>query len=106
MGGRPSFGVGGQRCGAYGCGCSRNYRAWSGGYALQLAEILADVVKVDVSIEMGDLVPIHVTAELNEVVAMHEAVKLTDVAGVVVAERDREVDPVQESGVRSQWSKL
>jgi hypothetical protein len=35
-----------------------------------------------------------------------EAVKLADVAPVVVAERDREVDLVQQSGVRSQWSKL
>ena len=37
---------------------------------------------------------------------VEEAVKLADVTAVVVAERDREVDPVQQSGDRSQWSKL
>jgi hypothetical protein len=38
--------------------------------ALQLAEILADVVKVDVSIDMADLVPVEVSAELNKVVTV------------------------------------
>ena len=61
---------------------------------------------MDVAVEMADLVPVEVSAELNKVVTVKEAVKLADVAPVVVAERDREVDLVQQSGVRSQWSKL
>ena len=74
--------------------------------ALQLVEILADVVEVDGAVEMTDLLPVEVSVELNKVVTVKEAVKLADVAPVVVAERDREVDLVQQSGVRSQWSKL
>ena len=74
--------------------------------ALQLVEILADVVEVDGAVEMTDLVPVEVSVELNKVVTVKEAVKLADVAPVVVAERDREVDLVQQSGVMSQWSKL
>jgi hypothetical protein len=55
---------------------------------------------------MADLVPVEVSVELNKVVTVEEAVTLAVVAAVVVAEPYREVDPVQDSGVRSQWSKL
>ena len=61
---------------------------------------------MDVAVEMADLVPVEVSVELNAVVTVEEAVTLAVVAAVVVAEPYREVDPVQQSGVRSQWSKL
>ena len=47
---------------------------------LQIAEILAAVFVVDVSVEMVDLIPVEVSVELTKVVTVNENVELAVVA--------------------------